>query len=176
MVDKGLEMIGLQKLEPPPQAHAALQWPRKEHDITLRIHAAQRLNVDTNGRALSLVTRIYKLRSTAQFMQTPYAMFSEPVSGRSAFDADVVSFREIVLTPGQKYEVIEAMPPEATHLAVVALFRTPDIQRWRFVFESAGAAHSGVTVGAHGCALSVSIGAPIDTAPEVVRLAGARCR
>lgn len=147
-----------------------------KRDITLRIHAGQVLNTDRAGRPLSLVTRIYRLRSTAQFNQATYAMFAASDAAKPAFAEDVISMNEVVLTPGQKYEVVESLLPEVSHLAIVALFRAPDEQRWRFVFDTKAAARSGVTVGAHGCALSVSEGEPLGVAPEALRVAGVRCR
>lgn len=168
-------MVGLKKLEPSPELKAAMLKVQAQREIALRIHAAQRVNVDSNGHALSLVTRIYKLRSATQFAQATYAMFASTGEDRPAFHADVLSVREVVLRPGQKYEVIETMPPDATHLAVVGLFRTADARRWRFVFETVAAAESGVTMGAHGCAMNVSRGTPVGAPPEVLRLAGAQC-
>jgi type VI secretion system protein VasD len=147
-----------------------------KRDVTLRIHAGQVLNADANGRALSLVTRIYRLRSTAQFTQASYASFAAGDAAKAPFAEDVVSVEEVVLTPGQKYEVVQSLPLEVSHLAVVALFRAPDEQRWRFVFEAKAAAKSGVTLGAHGCALSVSEGEPQGASPDALRLAGVRCR
>lgn len=173
---KGLEMVGLKKPEPTPEMKAALMKLQAQGEVTLRIHAAQRINVDSNGRSLSLVTRVYKLRSAAQFTKATYRMFDSTEESRPAFHADVLSVQEIVLKPGEKYEVIEVMPPEASHLAVVGLFRMADPHRWRFVFEARPAAESGVTLGAHGCALSVSQGTPVGAPPEALRLAGAQCR
>ena len=175
-VDKGLELVGLKKPEPPAGLQTEFQKIEPRPKVTLRIHAGQLLNTDAAGRPLSLVARIYQLRSTSAFNQATYAMFTTAGSAKSAFAEDIISVQEVVLTPGQKYEVVETLPASATHLAVVALFRAPDNQRWRFVFESRAAAKSGVTVGAHGCALSVSQGEPVGAQPDALRLAGVKCR
>ncbi len=175
-LDKSMELVGLKKPDTLSAADidaAKAQVPRQ---VTLRIHAGQVLNTDTSGRALSLVTRVYRLRSTAQFSQATYAMFSTSSQDKPAFSEDVVSMQELVLTPGQKYEVVETLPNEITHIAVVALFRAPDPQRWRFVFETKAAAKSGITLGVHGCAMSVAAGEPVSTQPDALRLAGVQCR
>ena len=176
IVDKGLELVGLKKPEPPAGLDVELPKIELQRKVTLRIHAGQLLNTDGSGRALSLVTRIYKLRSTSQFNQATYAMFTVTGAERPAFFEDVISVQEVVLTPGQKYEVVETLPTDTTHLAVVALFRAPDSQRWRFVFEARAAAKAGITLGAHGCALSVAQGEPIGVQPDALRLAGVQCR
>lgn len=177
VVDKGLELVGLKKPEPPAALEGVelpkVAAPRK---VTLRIHAGQVLNTDPSGRALSVITRIYSLRGTTQFDQATYAMFAASGSERPPYQDDVVAMREVVLAPGQKYEVVETLAKETTHLAVVALFRSPDSQRWRFVFEAKPASASGITLGAHACALSVAEGAPLGVAPEATRLAGVQCR
>jgi type VI secretion system protein VasD len=176
VLDKGLELVGLKKPELPPELESELQKIELQRKVTLRIHAGQLLNTDTAGRPLSLVARIYKLRSISQFNQATYAMFTAAGADKPAFSEDVVSVQEVVLTPGQKYEVIETLPTSTTHLAVVALFRAPDSQRWRFVFETRAAAKTGLTLGAHACAMSVSQGEPVGVQPETLRLAGVQCR
>ena len=176
ILDKGLELVGLKKPEPPAGIDVELPKIELQRKVTLRIHAGQLLNTDSSGRALSLVTRVYKLRSTSQFNQATYAMFTATGSERPAFYEDVISVEEVVLTPGQKYEVVETLPIGTTQLAVVALFRAPDSQRWRFVFEARAAAKTGITLGAHGCALSVAQGEPIGVQPDALRLAGVQCR
>ena len=182
LIDKSLEFVGLkapENLDAVKESAASIKEGINKlpvnRDVTLRIHAGQVLNTDPTGRALSVVTRIYKLRSTAQFSQATYAMFASNDSARSAFADDVVSVDEVVLKPGQKYEVVETLPLNVTNLAVVALFRSPDAQRWRFMFDTQAAAKTGITIGAHACALSVSEGDPVGAPPDALRLAGVQC-
>lgn len=181
-LDKALELVGLAKPAVPqavpkelPQELSLGLRPRVRQ-VPLRLHAGEVLNTDANGRSLSVVARVYKLRSSAAFLQLPHEAVAQAGAERSALlTQDVVEVREVVLAPGQRHEVIETMPPEATHLAVAALFRSPAPQRWRFVFETQAAA-SGVTLGLHGCAMSVAQGQAVDVLPETARLAGVQCR
>jgi type VI secretion system protein VasD len=176
VIDKTLEFVGLKKPEPPALPDGELPKIQLDKKVTLRIHAGQVLNTDPSGRALSLVTRVYKLRAASQFSLAPYEAFKDAAAEKAAFGEELISARDVVLVPGQQYNVVETLPPEATHLAVVALFRAPDRQRWRFAFDAKAAAKSGVTLGAHGCALSVAVGEPVGAAPETLRLAGVQCR
>jgi len=190
IVDKSLDLVGLMKKPDSPAMPTELpagtsgdlptlngQMPSlaSQRQIALRIHAGQVLNTDPSGRSLALVVRIYKLRGTAQFIQTTYPMFVASTADKPQQDDDVISSKEIILVPGQKYEMVEPMPREATHVAVVALFRSPDNQRWRFVFDARAATKTGITLGAHGCALSVAVGDPIGSQPDALRLAGVQC-
>ncbi len=182
MLDRGLQAVGLQR--PQPQMPTldgvsdaipknALTLSRK---ITLRLHAGDVLNTDANGRSLSVVARIYKLKDKTSFEAAPYADFQELKPAKAPeFASDVVEVKEIVLTPGKQYDVLETVGVDAPYFAVVALFRAPAQQRWRFVFDSKAAAGSGVTLGAHACALSVAAGQALDVAPEMLRVAGVRC-
>jgi type VI secretion system protein VasD len=144
--------------------------------IALRLHAADVLNTDDNGRSLSVVARVYKLRDKEAFMAAPYADFQELKGAKPpGFAADVVDVKEVVMTPGKQYDVIETVGVDAPYFAVVVLFRAPAEQRWRFVFDSKSAASTGVTMGVHACSMSVSAGQALDVAPEMLRVAGVRC-
>lgn len=174
LVDKTLEMVGIKATDVPEETKAlAVPQPKK---LSLRVHAGEQLNTDTQKHSLSLVVKIYKLRSANAFLAAPYKSFGSPDTERIAFGSDVVEVRELVLTPGQRHEVMETMPTDATHLAVVALFRAPAEGRWRFAFNVKDAEKTGVTVGLHGCAMSVAAGMPEATPPEALRVAGVQCQ
>lgn len=176
-LDKALEVVGLQRPAPAmpeklPQANAP--GARK---VTLRLHAGDILNTSSDGRSLSVVARIYKLRDHTAFDRLSYDTLQDAATpGNAEWAREVVEVKEVVLTPGQRYEAVETVPPEAAYVAVAALFRAPAPQRWRFVFDSRAAERSGVTLGLHGCAISVAAGQALGVAPEMTRLAGVRCR
>ena len=184
---KALEMVGLKKPELPPMemptgAGGELptlngQMPRlpQQRRVAVRIHAGQVLNTDSSGRSLAVVVRLYSLKGTTQFSQATYAMFAAGTSDKPFANSDVVASKEVVLVPGQKYEMLEPLANDATHLAIVALFRSPDSQRWRFVFDARSAMKTGITVGVHGCALSVAVGETVGAQSDALRLAGVRC-
>lgn len=149
----GLEAVGLRK---PSELPDAQKPPRT---VAIRLHAADRLNVDADGRPLALVARIYKLRQRAAFESAPYAAFLTPQAEKDALGADLLEVKEVTLVPGQHYEVAEKVTREAQYLGVVALFRAPAPQRWRLAFAAADAEKAGLTVGLHACALSAGGGA-----------------
>lgn len=178
VLGKTLELVGLDLKKPdavPPEASLALQQalPKK---VSLRLHAGETLNTDSQRRSLSTVVRIYKLRNVNAFLAAPYEAMGTESSEKAAFGSDLLDVRELVLMPGQKHEVVETMPLEASHLAVTALFRAPAEDRWRFAFRVKESEKTGITVGIHGCALSVAAGVPDGAPPETLRLAGVNCR
>ncbi|PHV35081.1 type VI secretion system lipoprotein TssJ [Janthinobacterium rivuli] len=151
LANAALQMAGVAK--PPPELPDAQKPPR---NVSIRLHAAQRLNTDADGRPLALVARIYKLRQSAAFEQAPYDSFLDAQREKAALGADLMEVKEVLLVPGQRYEVQEKVSKEAYFIGVVALFRAPAAQRWRATFAAADAERGGITVGLHACALSVS--------------------
>ena len=144
-----LEATGLRK---PPELPDALKAPRT---VALRLHASPTLNLDKRGQPLALTVRLYKLRQKDAFERTPYAAFLDPQAERASLGPDLVEVREIMLVPGQRYEVQEKVGREASHLAVVALFQRPAQGRWRTAVAAADAEREGVSIGLHACALTV---------------------
>ncbi|MCY7315833.1 MAG: type VI secretion system lipoprotein TssJ [Rubrivivax sp.] len=173
IVGKTMEMLGLKVPQTPEEAQALVPVPRT---VTLRVHAGDQLNTDGQMRSLSVVMRIYKLRRIDAFLAAPYTAFGDPAAEKQAFGDDVVDAREVVMRPGQRHEVLETMPVDAAYIAVATLFRAPADGRWRFAFDAKQAAKTGITLGLHGCAISVAAGAAERAPPEVLRLAGVQCR
>lgn len=169
LANAALQMAGVAK--PPPELPDAQKPPR---NVSIRLHAAQRLNTDAAGRPLALVARIYKLRQSAAFEQAPYDSFLDAQREKAALGADLMEVKEVLLVPGQRYEVQEKVSKEAYFIGVVALFRAPAAQRWRATFAAADAERGGITVGLHACALSVSGVAGMDRG--LAPLAALRCQ
>ncbi|HEX7983061.1 MAG TPA: type VI secretion system lipoprotein TssJ [Duganella sp.] len=166
-----LQMAGIQK---PPELPDAQKPPR---NVAIRLHAAQNLNAGKAVQPMALAARIYKLRQTATFQQMNFNAFLDPQTERQLLGNDLLEVKEVMLIPGQRYEVAEKVTREAYFIGVVALFQAPAEQRWRLSFSSADAEKSGITVGLHACAMSVGAGAsaavPVGEAGKP--LAAVRC-
>ncbi|WP_219114379.1 type VI secretion system lipoprotein TssJ [Janthinobacterium sp. UMAB-56] len=169
LANAALQLAGVAK--PPAELPDAQKPPR---NVSIRLHAAQRLNTDADGRPLALVARIYKLRQSAAFEQARYDSFLDAQQEKAALGVDLIEVKEVLLVPGQRYEVQEKVSKEAYFIGVVALFRAPAAQRWRATFAAADAERAGITVGLHACALSVSGVAGMDIA--MAPLAALRCQ
>ena len=153
LASAALQMAGVAK--PPAELPDAQKPPR---NVRIHLHAAQRLNTDAEGRPLALVARIYKLRQSAAFEQAAYDSFLDAQKEKAVLGADLMEVKEVLLVPGQRYEIEEKVSKEAYFIGVVALFRAPAAQRWRATFAAADAERGGITVGLHACALSVGGG------------------
>ncbi len=164
LANSALEATGLRT---PTEMPDAQKPPRI---VTLRLHASLKLNLDKRGRPIALAVRLYKLRQKDAFEQAPYSAFLNPQAERESLGADLVEVREIMLVPGQRYEVLEKVSREANHLAIVALFQRPAEGRWRAAVAAADAERAGLTAGLHACALTLSGTAGAAT------LSSARCQ
>ncbi|MCO5978525.1 type VI secretion system lipoprotein TssJ [Ideonella sp. NS12-5] len=179
VLDSALQMVGLQRvsLQTPDTSNLpALQKTPKALRVVIRLHAGDLLNSDTNGQSLPVVARIYELKEKDAFERAPAGAFEGDKSHLSPELADaLLGSREVVLTPGQRYEVTETLPEGTRYIGVLALFRAPAEGRWRQVFDAQAAVETGLTLGVHACALSVANGRALDVAPELTRLAGVQC-
>jgi type VI secretion system protein VasD len=169
MKDKALESVGIKKADVPEAA-------KPERNISWRIQASESLNTDAQGQPLALLTRIYKLKSPGSFMQIPYEVFGDPVQEKARLGDELIETREVQLIPGQRYESNDKVAREARYVAIVALYRQPAAQRWRYVFSTEAAEKSGLVLGAHACALTVQSGEPIGLPLSLVRSADMPCR
>lgn len=164
LANGALEAAGLRK---PPELAESHKPPR---NVPLKLHAATRLNVNAGGQPLALAVRLYKLRQKNAFEGAPYATVLDPRLERESLGADLVEVREIMLMPGQRYEVTEKVAREAGHLGVVALFHTPAAGRWRTAVSSIDAERDGLNIGLLACAMSVgSTTTGYSAAPPSVR-------
>jgi len=166
-----LQMAGIQK---PPELPDAQKPPR---NVAIRLHAAQNLNAGKAVQPMALAARIYKLRQIATFQQMNFNAFLDPQTERQLLGNDLLEVKEVMLIPGQRYEVVEKVTREAYFIGVVALFQAPAEQRWRLSFSSADAEKSGITVGLHACAMSVGAGAgaTVPASEAGKPLAAVRC-
>jgi len=146
-------------------------------DLPIRIFAGDQLNLTSNGKPLSLVIKIYVLRSSERLKTLTYPQITSTESEKEALGDELISVREIILLPGKSYDAVLKIPGDATTIGVVGMFRAPYSSRWKLAFDSKQSFDSGITIGAHACALSASKGALVtEISPESVRsLVGIQC-
>lgn len=149
-----LQMTGLTK----PDVPDAQKPPR---DVGLTLYAAQNLNAANDQKPLALVVRLYVLKDPTSFQQAPFNAFTDPDKEKSTLGGDLLSVREVTLIPGQHYTVTEKVSREAQAFGIVALFRDPAMQRWKFAFDPAKSEKSGIMIGLHNCAMTVTNGTVI---------------
>lgn len=148
-LDKTLQAVGVKKESADPA-------PSKPVEVPLSVMAGSNLNAGTGKTALTLVVRIYQLRNRQRFEQAPFDAFLNEQSEQAALGPDLIRVSEVLVSPGQRYDVMERVAGEAAFVGAVALFRTPAGSRWRFLFDAPEAATSGITLGLHACAMTTT--------------------
>ncbi len=146
-----LEAVGIKPSNVPES-----QKPPRE--VPLKLYAGANLNAAADNRPVALVVRLYKLKDPTSFLQAPYDTFIDPQREQQTLGADLLQVREMTLIPGQRYEITEKVSREAGTLGVVALFRSPAPQRWKFAFDTVKNEKAGVTIGLHACAMTLTVG------------------
>ncbi|MBY4897520.1 type VI secretion system lipoprotein TssJ [Cupriavidus sp. AU9028] len=159
-----LEALGIK----PSSVPDAQKPPR---DIPLRLYAGANLNAANDRKPAALVVRVYKLKEATAFQQAAFDVFVDPAREKQVLGAELVNVREITLIPGQRYEVMEKVAREAGAIGVVALFRSPAPQRWKFAFDAQQGEKSGITIGLHACAMTLTAGEPLTPNDGVPRTA-----
>lgn len=166
-VGAGMEAAGLKAPAKVPQA------PR----IRIALNAGQSLNTTEDGRSLALLVKVYQLRSTQSLSTARAAALLDPGQEREALGDDLLSVRELTLTPGARRNLDEPLAKGANAIAVVALFRAPAAKRWRYAFDAAASVDTGISLGFHGCAMTVGAGALTGEEADstAISLAGVHC-
>ena len=141
------------------------QKPPRE--IALTLAAAPNLNAANDNHPLAVVVRLYALKDSTSFQQAPFDTFTDPAKEKSTLGTDLLSVREVTLIPGQHYQMTEKVTREAQAFGVVALFRDPALQRWKFAFDPAKSEKSGIMIGLHNCAMTVTNGSVISPDPQL---------
>ena len=131
-------------------------------NIGLTLYAASNLNAANDNHPLALVVRLYALKDPTSFQQAPFDTFTDPAREKTTLGGDLLSVREVTLIPGQRYAVSEKVSREAQAFGIVALFRDPAMQRWKFAFDPGKSEKSGIMVGLHSCAMTVTSGTVIQ--------------
>lgn len=166
-VSRVMQAIGLAKPPPPAPTEKTLQ---------LRMFTAQNLNAGATDKPLALVVKILYLRSLDRFQQAQFNDFLTAHKIDDALGGDLLASREMLLLPDQKYTSTEHMPLDTRYLGIVALFRGPAANRWRFAYDVNKSAATGITLGVHGCAMSSTAGALVTELPDNAdSLADVRC-
>jgi type VI secretion system protein VasD len=155
-----LEAIGLKSSSVPES-----QKPPRE--VPLKLTAGTNLNAATDKRPVALVVRLYSLKDPTSFLQAPYDTFIDPAREKQTLGADLVQVREMTLIPGQRYDFTEKVSREASALGIVALFRSPASQRWKFAFNAEKNEKAGIMIGLHACAMTLTTGTPTTPAGSV---------
>lgn len=150
---------------------------KRTRDLSLRVFAGEQLNTNEQGQSLSLVVKIYVLRSSERLATLTYPQITSTEAEKEALGEELVSVREIILIPGKSYDLVLKIPGEANTIGVTGQFRAPYAARWKLAFDAKQSFSSGITIGAHACALTATQGTLLTaiSPPSTQSLVGVQC-
>ncbi len=153
--------------------------PARMDTVQIRLFGGDNLNAGNDRRATAAVVKIYHLRNAQRFESAPLSAFLDSAGEQAALGADLLSVNEIVLTPGSRQTLDEKLSDGIGVIGVVALFRAPAENRWRFAFDATDPqlGEAGITLGVHACALTTPRSSALLTrlATDSSSLASVRC-
>ncbi|MFV5213866.1 type VI secretion system lipoprotein TssJ [Azonexus caeni] len=152
------------------EAGGLIKRDGRPRDIAVKLVADKTLNQTSEGVPMSLVAKIYVLRSPERLRSLSYTELSESTSEATIFGDDLISTREVVLIPGKSYDLSLKIPSDARTLAIVGMYRSPSPNRWRIALDAQESVSDGIIATAHACALSLKEGILVnDISAESVR-------
>lgn len=92
--------------------------------LKLDLIARNALNLDDQGRSLSVVVRIYQLADMGRFQAMTYDNFLH--EDKKILGHHLLACKEVVLVPGRAVNIDEAMVAQTHYIGVVAFFRHVD--------------------------------------------------
>lgn len=113
------------------------------------------LNRDVSGKSLSVVVRLYQLKSSEPFVRTSFEDLASGKPEAELMGADLLDKTELMVIPGSKVALTPLLQPEARFVGVVAFFRKPDSQRWRALVKAGDVRSDGLKLRLEDCSFSV---------------------
>ena len=99
--------------------------------LRINVRATAHLNLSDKGEPLATVVRVYQLKGTGKIS---VASFDDLLDhDKDALGEDFVAMQELTVNPGVTLDPPLVRSPEATHVAIVALFRKPASTTWRTI-------------------------------------------
>lgn len=101
--------------------------------LHLTFTARDALNQDDNGSALTVVVRVYQLKSAESFAQSDYGTLL--ASDSRILAESLLAQKDLRLRPGEAISLDMPMEEGAEYVAVAAMFHSPEIEEntWRVV-------------------------------------------
>ncbi len=115
---------------PPPPATPPAPCTSPE-PLHVRLKAQPKLNLSERGESLATVVRIYQLKGTGKISVASFDDLFD--HDHDTLGEDFVAVQEVTVTPGATLDPPLFRKPDATHVAVMGLFRRPTATSWRAI-------------------------------------------
>ena len=102
-------------------------------DFSYVISASSDINPDIQGKASSVIVRVYQLSNKINFENATYdALFD---SDHNALGTEYITLNEYLVDPDSKKEIDLKISENAKYIGVVVGYRSIDMVTWRTIME-----------------------------------------
>lgn len=108
----------------------------KPTDFHIYSEADAKLNRDISERPLSVVLYVYQLKGRQAFARLTFEDFLSGKTDADLLGDDLINKTERVMLPGTKESLSAGLLPEATYIGIVAMYRLPAPQQWRYLIPA----------------------------------------
>lgn len=131
------------------------------------------LNRDNSESPLSVVLYVYQLKDRQAFSRLTFEDFLSGKTDADLLGEDLINKTEQVMLPGAKESVTSGLLPEAKYVGVVAMYRLPAPQQWRYLIPAEQIRKKGffslskqknIAVRLHDCHMTID-GVELDLIP-----------
>lgn len=128
--------------------------------VPYEIHgqAAQKINQDESGGSLSVVVRLYQLKDKEAFSQLGFDKITSGKSDKDIFGDALIERSEVVLIPGAPFKSDKTLDAATKYLGVVAMFRQPDSNSWRYLLSADEVRRYGLNFQVENCYIKITKG------------------
>ncbi|MDN0083410.1 type VI secretion system lipoprotein TssJ [Crenobacter sp. SG2305] len=140
-------------------------------DVSVVGEAAPGINRNAQGQPLSVLLRIYQLKSSQAFSHMTFDSLASGKPESELLGNTLISMKEMLLLPGGKVTLPDTLQEETQYVGVVGLFRRPDAHHWRFLVSADDVRSKGLTFRVQDCYLQPikPKQQPIPGQPSVVK-------
>ena len=109
-----------------PEAKAPEKCP--DQNVTVSILASPGVNPTPQGQPRAVVVRVYQLKNDARLFNATFEKIWK--DDKNTLGEDVVKSEEMLVYPGTRADVAFTRPEPVQHVAVVAIFQSPQGRSW----------------------------------------------
>lgn len=125
-------------------------------DVEIALQASNRLNLDTKGKPLSVVVRVFKLKDRAEFDRSSYETLTSDQPDKPGLAGDLLGTQELLLLPNSIQRYRESLDDDVQYIGLVAAFRKPSPTGWRLAFPVKELVQRNVIVNLGPCFLTLT--------------------
>jgi len=112
---------------------ACMSTSENKVDFSYVISASSDINPDIEGKASSVIVRVYQLTNKINFENATYdALFD---SDHNALGTEYITLNEYLVDPDSKKEIDLKISENAKYIGVVVGYRSIDMVTWRTIME-----------------------------------------